>query len=258
MVSAMKKHEKSVYYDEELVDPFSPDRKDFLVKAEHLMRYNFAKDYLHRNAKEGLKAVYDVACGNGYGTKILSRLSTRIIGLDKTRFFLEDAKSKSPSPNTSFYYVDLDTTSLRDFIRKKRLPKPDAVISFETIEHLNRPDIFVRQIYSVIAPGGYFICSVPNARYEPTVGGKPRNIFHKHLFRKKDIIRLIEQNNFRIIGIWGQPYTNIIVNYFRWMTRYLDRTMLKPKERFERYAKIAYPKRFLRSLTYSFIIIAQK
>lgn len=41
----------------------------------------------------------------------------------------------------------------------------DAVVSFETIEHVNEVDHFLEEMKRVLKPGGLFICSTPNIYY---------------------------------------------------------------------------------------------
>ncbi len=241
--------EKSVFFEEEFVDPFDGEKNDFLVKAEHLMRYRLAADRI----KNG-KIVYDIACANGYGTKILSKVSEKAIGLDKTGSFLNDARENNSSDNIEYRQADLDKESLSN------LPKADYIICFETIEHLEKPEKFLREAFDLLNAGGVLICSVPNRKYDPVKeDGAPKNEFHKHLFSRADITNMLESAGFGGLESLGQPWPNILVNYFHWTLGGLDKIAFKNDRSFERWARrIAYPTKRLRGTSYSFIFIAKK
>lgn len=62
----------------------------------------------------------------------------------------------------------------------------DAVISSQTIEHLENPFYFAREIYRILKPGGIFIVSTPN----------PFHILNRLLFfRRGDIYHFLEGDN---------------------------------------------------------------
>src|SRR3989338_1105028 len=167
----MNKNQNPVFFDEEMVDPYSTDKKDFLVKAEHLMRYWFAKEFFKKRVPE-ISVIYDIACGNGYGSKILSSVAGEVVGFDRNNQFLTEAAELNKLFNISYYQIDLEINSLIDFLTERKIKKPAAVVSFETIEHLEFPGKLLSALYTILPNGGYFIGSVPNSKYEPIIGGK--------------------------------------------------------------------------------------
>ena len=54
------------------------------------------------------------------------------------------------------------------------------VVSFETVEHLREPQVFLKEVQRALKPGGTFICSVPNLWVDET--GKDPNPWHFHVF----------------------------------------------------------------------------
>jgi len=87
----------------------------------HVARYEFAKTYL---LSEDI--VLDMACGTGYGTKLLSNHCQTISGVDISSVAIKYAKSKYRNKNIEFIVGDFFSYT----------KKADAVISFETIEHI--------------------------------------------------------------------------------------------------------------------------
>src|SRR5258708_39001611 len=87
------------------------------VEREHLARYEFARRFC-----EG-KMVADIACGTGYGSEILRRVAREVHGFDKE---------------------NLCGNRLIDLEKERWNGNYDAIVSFETIEHLANPDFFLQ------------------------------------------------------------------------------------------------------------------
>lgn len=65
----------------------------------------------------------------------------------------------------------------------------DVVISLETIEHLDKPEVFVSEVRRVLKSDGVFVVSTPNDD-EFTEG----NVFHVHEFQFPELKRIVEKN----------------------------------------------------------------
>ena len=122
------------FSDERLV----PEEAVEASLQEHVARYRFARERVRGR-------ILDVACGTGYGTAMLGA-----VGLDLSLEALRYAR-RHPAP-----YVAADAAVLpfgRVF---------DAVVSFETIEHVADAGRFVSECARVLKPGGVFLVSTPN------------------------------------------------------------------------------------------------
>jgi len=86
------------------------------VEREHLARYKFAQHYCAG------KRVADIACGTGYGTRMLAEVASSAHGFDKERLCGNEV-------------IDLEKQSWSGEF--------DVVVSFETIEHLANPEFFL-------------------------------------------------------------------------------------------------------------------
>ncbi|MBL9085031.1 MAG: class I SAM-dependent methyltransferase [Planctomycetales bacterium] len=92
----------------------------------------------------------DVGCGRGRLRAHLVNLFDRYAGADVVRYddFLADAE---------FYRIDLDSG---------RIPLDDgavdAVVAVETIEHLENPRAFARELTRLCKPGGVIVVTTPN------------------------------------------------------------------------------------------------
>jgi 2-polyprenyl-3-methyl-5-hydroxy-6-metoxy-1,4-benzoquinol methylase len=92
----------------------------------------------------------DVGCGAGRLRAFLQGRFARYVGADVVRY--EDFPA-----NAEFCRVDLDTG---------RAPLPDgcadAVLALETIEHLENPRAFLRELTRLAKPGGWVMVTTPN------------------------------------------------------------------------------------------------
>jgi SAM-dependent methyltransferase len=84
----------------------------------------------------------------------------------------------------------------------------DAVVSFETLEHLVDPGRAISQFAQILKPGGFFICSVPNALSEPKASAcLPRNKCHKQLFNFGSLSRMVESHSLQVMYRLGQSWS---------------------------------------------------
>jgi SAM-dependent methyltransferase len=166
--------------------------------TEHLSRYRFACSFVTD------KVVLDVACGAGYGGPILlAGGARRYVGVDISNDAVAVANRRyQTSPELSFAIDDacnLDTI-------------PDAtievVVSFETVEHLQSPQLFLKNVHRVLKPNGIFVISTPNrTRFSPghSLTSKPANPFHLREWNKSEFLDLLSEF-FHVDETFGQDF----------------------------------------------------
>ncbi len=132
--------------------------------AEHLHRYALALEFA-KNCD-----VLDVACGEGYGSALLTKVARSVIGVDCDAPTIAHAWAKYRAKNLQFAEG-----------RVEKLPLPassvDLVVSYETLEHLEDHDAMMKEIKRVLRPGGRLLISTPNSKPYRKVSGK-LNPFH--------------------------------------------------------------------------------
>jgi SAM-dependent methyltransferase len=161
------------FSDERLV----PDDAVAVSLQEHLARYRFARDRARGR-------VLDVACGTGYGTALLGA-----VGADLSLPALRYAARRHPAP-----YVAAD--ALRLPFRRAF----DAVVSFETVEHVPDPERFVSECARVLRPGGTFILSTPNRELWSPRSAKPAHKPHVREFNRKEFLALLRGFRVELLG----------------------------------------------------------
>jgi|SRR6187399_1565043 len=155
------------------------------LMKDHLARYRFASGYTRR------KRVLDVATGTGYGASILRKHGTlEVVGVDCVQDVLDYAESRYGSRGLA--WVNSDAYEMpfeREF---------DAVVSFETIEHLKDPERFVTACKRALRPGGTFIVSTPES-----VGGPLVSEYHEFEYTRTEFRDFLREH-FPRVSLFGQ------------------------------------------------------
>lgn len=178
---------------------YSSNIKQSIIE-EHVKRYKFAKDFVKD------KVVLDLACGTGFGSKILSKEAKQVIGGDISREAIDFAKENHQEDNIEFKILDANNT---------KLPSDsfDVIISFETIEHVEDYKEYIKECKRVLKEDGIFICSTPNKTISSPVTRKPLNPFHVFELKQKDFIEMMD-TYFSQEDIYGQILISIGKLYF--------------------------------------------
>ncbi|MDD1748335.1 MAG: class I SAM-dependent methyltransferase [Methanothrix sp.] len=247
--------------DLDQIDPFDKADSNLWRKAEYLGRYLFAADFLMQHHPE---VVADISCGMGYGTRELSRIAEKVIGVDSSRELIERASKKFQNQDIGFIRKDLNCEDLTPDIGEVSI---DAVVSFETLEHLIDPKRAVSQLSKILLPGGFFICSVPNVLSESgDSAGLPRNKSHKQWFSFESLRRMVEGQEMKVVFRLGQSWSKALFrreqqlsNAKRISRRLSDEPTMHSEEMIRWLSYVtAYPTVEDVDGSYSIIIVAQK
>lgn len=159
------------------------------IRQEHVHRYGWARAFVSG------KRVLDVACGEGYGSAMLSDSAASVVGVDVSADAVAHASERYNRKNLQYVLgdaaaLDLPTASF------------DVVVSFETIEHLAHQQAMLDGIKRVLAPGGLLIISSPNKRVYSDLAGH-HNEFHVKELYFEELDELLRAR-FEHIAYFGQ------------------------------------------------------
>ena len=189
------------------------------VVEEHEERYRFAMQYA-----EGAR-VLDAACGSGYGTNALAAAGAGFaIGVELAPDVARYANEHHDGGRVGYLAGDCEALPFND-------ASFDLLVSFETIEHLDRPFLFLKEARRVLRDEGVFILSTPNPlvanfpygllRPLPSV---PLNPFHSREFTL-DELRATLGVAFDVVEIRVQrplPFAGFLLHTLRWRLRGMD------------------------------------
>ncbi len=156
--------------------------------GEHRARYRFAAQFVAK------KRVLDVACGSGFGLRMLVDAgASAVIGVDYDASTLASIRRADSSRTL----VHADATRL-----PLQSESVDVVVSFETIEHVRDACALVSEQRRVLKPGGHLVLSTPNLEFGPPAlhSGNP---FHIREFAA-DELRTLLLDYFDDVHLYGQ------------------------------------------------------
>jgi len=163
------------------------------IEVEHKQRYHAILDLVKN------KKVLDAACGEGYGTNLISQHAEFVWGIDISKDSIDWATTAYHSNNIEFKVSDIQTLPISD-------QSVDVVVSFETIEHVDEKaqEKFLNEIKRVLKPNGILIMSTPDKRlYSDIVGFT--NEFHIKEFYENEF-RSFLQSKFKHTYMFRQGF----------------------------------------------------
>lgn len=177
---------------------FVPEKTDLLLSMEHFTRYQSIANMV------GNKYVLDVACGEGYGSNLLSYKAQKVCGVDVSIEAVENARKWYLRNNLEFFVADATKLPFQDGIF-------DMVVSFETIEHLSEENqhLFLSEAKRVLKPDGLLVISTPDINIYNKYDKIP-NHFHIKEFSKDEFNEFLNQY-FTYTKIYNQNFET--VNY---------------------------------------------
>lgn len=151
-----------------------------LESAIHLTRYTLAKDL----CKD--KVVLDIACGEGYGSYLMSTWGAKQIeAVDISQETINKASKQFAATNINYICHEAERLHYQDATF-------DLIVSLETMEHLEDPNSFFNEIKRVLKPNGTLILSCPNDNYFIKMGGASENPYHKKKYSFEEFSGLAE------------------------------------------------------------------
>ncbi|HEX8515666.1 MAG TPA: methyltransferase domain-containing protein [Bacteroidia bacterium] len=163
--------------------------------GEHIHRYQVAYPYLKEEDK-----VLDIACGNGFGSYLLSRKTKGMVtGGDISAETVEICRNRyKGEPNLEFRVIDGTAVNYPNGYF-------DMVVSFETIEHTTEYIKMLQEFYRTVKQGGTVLISTPN-KAVTSPDGIIKNPYHTQEFTLEQLQALLN-SVFDDVKISGQQYT---------------------------------------------------
>jgi 2-polyprenyl-3-methyl-5-hydroxy-6-metoxy-1,4-benzoquinol methylase len=138
------------------------------------------------------KRVIDLACGEGYGSEVLSRSAATVLGVDANPEAHDHARLRYRRQNLRFERGLVETHGDAGAY--------DAVVFLQTIEHVQDPVAVLQHFRSLLSPGGVAYMTTPNVlTLAPPGAEKSGNPWHIKEYRAHEFEALCR-------GVFGRVH----------------------------------------------------
>lgn len=173
---------------------FIPGIDDDKLEMEHYQRYLSVRELVRG------KVVLDAACGEGYGSNLMAGVARQVTGLDIDAETVERAQATyAGQTNLRFLQGSIAGIPLED-------DSVDAVVSFETIEHV--PELlqfqFLGEIGRVLKQDGILVMSTPNKEIYSDFY-QYKNKFHVKEFYHDEFLAFLKLK-FKYVKLYNQNF----------------------------------------------------
>lgn len=164
------------------------------IRADHTSRYELACNFIPDDA-----AVLDICCGVGYGSKILAEKTNckSVQSVDKSEDAINYGRTYYSDPKITFHCSDCFEAPLE----KESF---DAIVSFETVEHIQEDKAFIERLHTLLKPNGTLILSTPNEELMPYHIDKFP--FHFRHYTPNELKTFIESSGFSIENVYSNAH----------------------------------------------------
>ena len=111
------------------------------------------------------RLVLDLACGEGYNTRILARKGAKVTGVDFSEKLIEIAKREEAREKLGVCYHVLDATDLKEFSSNHF----DLVTCFMSLQDIENYKRAIGEVARVLRNRGRFVFSIPHPCFETII-----------------------------------------------------------------------------------------
>jgi 2-polyprenyl-3-methyl-5-hydroxy-6-metoxy-1,4-benzoquinol methylase len=169
--------------------------------ARHQAAYELARSHLPTGF------VLDLGCGSGHGTATLAAAHERVVGLDRVR---PDRASRAVGGDYVCAQLEGIPFAPRSF---------GLIVSFQVIEHLHDPTVYLGAIAALLAPGGVALITTPNTLMSDHV-----NPFHVHEYQAEELAACLRRR-FRSVELLGIGASEPVRRYLEQRSQRIRRIM---------------------------------
>lgn len=137
---------------------------------------DYYREYLNNPATfkligevEGL-LILDLACGEGYNTRILARNGAKVTGVDFSEKLIELARLEEAKEKLGTCYFVLDATDLKELSCNRF----DLVTCFMSLQDMANPEMVLSEVERVLRSRGRFVFSIPHPCFSTIIVDEER------------------------------------------------------------------------------------
>ncbi len=176
--------------------------------------FQFDKDKI--NPFQGLR-ILDIGCGGGLLSEPMSRLGASVVGVDPVAKNISVAKLHAKQVGLN---IDYRVSTAEDLLEQNELF--DVILNMEVIEHVPKPEQYLKTCSELLKPGGLMTCSTINRNSKSylwaIIGAEyvmrwlPKNTHEwKKFIKPEELALLLATNNLELVDTKG-----FVFSFFQW------------------------------------------
>jgi SAM-dependent methyltransferase len=170
------------------------DKEEYILFLRHLASYHFALSL----AKD--KMVVDVGCGAGYGTNLMSKSASSVVGVDLSKDEIKNCKEKYKNERLNWSRASGNNLPFKEGVF-------DLCCSFQVIEHIDPKHVnsYLSEIDRILSQNATFIATTPNRELRLLLFQKPWNPEHTKEYLGEELREILEKffPKVEIYGLYG-------------------------------------------------------
>jgi 2-polyprenyl-3-methyl-5-hydroxy-6-metoxy-1,4-benzoquinol methylase len=173
------------------------DLNDHLEKIHEYQKTDFRWCNLRKIVKRLIvgKKILDAGCGTGHLTLDLLRADCDVTAIDYSDELVSFARKTISDAQYTANIFSCDLTSVKDH----NLPLFDSIVCLDVIEHIEKDDVALKNLYDLLKTDGTLILSVPAIK--GIYGHRDKLVGHYRRYEKQELILKIEDAGFTLSAI---------------------------------------------------------
>ncbi|MCY7360085.1 MAG: class I SAM-dependent methyltransferase [Rudanella sp.] len=153
--------------------------------------------------------VLEIGCGWGRGLELLTQAADHYTGIDKNEDLIGSLQREYPQST----FIAVNIPPLSGFANNTF----DFIVTFQVIEHIDNDDLFVKEAYRVLKPGGKLLLTTVNKTFSLT-----RNPWHVREY-VADELRALMGRYFPLIETRGIHGNDKVMTYYEQNKKSVER-----------------------------------
>ncbi len=153
--------------------------------------------------------VLEIGCGWGRGLELLTQAANHYTGIDKNEDLINSLQREYPQST----FIAANIPPLSSFADNTF----DFIVTFQVIEHIENDDLFVKEAYRVLKPGGKLLLTTVNKTFSLT-----RNPWHVREY-VADELRALMGRYFPVIETRGIHGNDKVMTYYEQNKKSVER-----------------------------------
>ncbi|GAA4445842.1 hypothetical protein GCM10023189_00230 [Nibrella saemangeumensis] len=153
--------------------------------------------------------VLEIGCGWGRGLQLLTQAADHYTGIDKNTDLIASLSQEYPQST----FIQANIPPLLGLVDNTF----DYIVTFQVIEHIENDDLFIREAYRVLKPGGKLLLTTVNRTFSLT-----RNPWHVREYVADELKRLM-QKYFPTVETKGVHGNEKVMTYYEQNKKSVER-----------------------------------